>query len=288
MAVYLHKETRVLVQGITGNQGRFHTELMKEYGTQIVAGVTPGREGEEVSGVPVYSTVRGAVKETGADTSIIFVPAPFTKDAALEATESLSQVVVITEGVPVHDSMELVAYANQRGVRVFGPNTAGLISPGLCKVGIMPSMVFSEGDIGVISRSGTLAYEIAFSLTQAGFGQSTLIGIGGDRIIGTSFIQGLKELEKDEGTRGVVMIGEIGGEAEEEAAEYMKEMTKPVVAYIAGRTAPEGKRMGHAGAIISGGRGTAEGKMKALKEAGAKVAGVPTQIPDLLKESFSK
>lgn len=284
MAVFLHHQTKVLVQGITGNQGRFHTQLMQEYGTQIVAGVTPSREGEEIYGIPVYNTVKKAVEEQGADTSIIFVPAPFTKDAALEAMEHLSQVVIITEGVPVHDSMEIIAFAKKRGVRVFGPNTAGLISPGQCKVGIMPSMVFKEGDIGVVSRSGTLAYEIALALSESGYGQSTLVGIGGDRIIGTSFVDTLQELEKDEGTRGIVIIGEIGGEAEEEAAEFIKKMEKPVVAYIAGRTAPEGKRMGHAGAIISGGRGTAEGKMKALKEAGAKVAGIPTKIPELLSQ----
>lgn len=287
MAVFLHRETKVLVQGATGNQGRFHTRLMQEYGTKVVAGVTPGREGEDVYGIPVYSTVKRAVEETGADTSIIFVPAPFTKDAALEAMEHLTQVVIITEGVPVHDSMEIVAKASMVGARVFGPNTAGLISPGLCKVGIMPSMVFTEGDIGVISRSGTLAYEIAFSLSQAGLGQSTLIGIGGDRIIGTSFVDGLKALEEDEGTRGVVIIGEIGGEAEEEAADYIQEMKKPVVAYIAGRTAPEGKRMGHAGAIISGGRGTAASKIKALEGAGARVAGIPTKIPQLLADLLS-
>lgn len=284
MAVFIHEDTKVLVQGITGNQGRFHTRLMQEYGTRIVAGVTPGREGEEVLGIPVYNTVKGAVTEQGADTAILFVPAPFTKDAALEAMENLSQVVIITEGVPVHDSMELMTWAKTLGARIFGPNTAGLISPGRCKVGIMPSMVFQEGGIGVISRSGTLAYEIAFSLTEAGFGQSSLIGIGGDRIVGTSFVDALKEMEADEETTGVVLIGEIGGEAEEEAAQYIAGMKKPVVAYIAGRTAPEGKRMGHAGAIISGGRGTAQGKIKALQDAGAEVAGIPTEIPQLLKD----
>lgn len=283
MAVFIHDTTKVLVQGITGNQGRFHTQLMQEYGTQIVAGVTPGREGEEVFNIPVYNTVKKAVEEQGADTAILFVPAPFTRDAAFETMEHLSQVVIITEGVPVHDSMALMARAREKGVRIFGPNTAGLISPGRCKVGIMPSMVFQEGEIGVISRSGTLAYEIAFSLSEAGFGQSSLIGIGGDRIVGTSFVDALTAMEADDETTGVVLIGEIGGEAEEEAALYIAGMKKPVVAYIAGRTAPEGKRMGHAGAIISGGRGTAQGKIKALQDAGAQVAGIPTEIPDLLK-----
>ena len=284
MAIYVNKETRVLVQGITGNQGRFHTELMQNYGTNIVAGVTPGRAGQEVLGVPVYDTVARAVAESGADTSVIFVPAPFARDAVLEALEHLSQVIVVTEGIPVQDTMELAAVAASRGCRLLGPNTAGVISPGLSKVGIMPGRVFTPGKVGVISRSGTLAYEISLALTEAGYGQSSLVGIGGDRVIGTSFIDVLKEFEEDPETEAVVIIGEIGGQAEEEAAEYIKEMTKPVAGYIAGRTAPEGKRMGHAGAIISGGTGTAESKIKALEGAGAGVARIPTAIPEIIAE----
>ena len=283
MAIYINQNTKMLVQGITGTQGRFHTELMKNYGTNIVAGVTPGREGEEVLGIPVYDTVSRAVDKTGADTSIIFVPAPFAGDAALEALEHLDQVVVITEGIPVQDTMKIVDFARNTGGRVFGPNTAGLISPGQCKAGIMPDQVFQQGTVGVISRSGTLAYEISLALTEVGLGQSTLVGIGGDRVIGTSFIDALQEFEADPETEKIVMIGEIGGQAEEEAAEYIKEMSKPVVGYIAGRTAPEGKRMGHAGAIVSGGKGTAESKIEALEAAGASVALVPTRVPELLQ-----
>ncbi len=284
MAIYINKDSKVLVQGITGNQGRFHTNLMLEYGTNIVAGVTPGRAGEEVQGVPVFNTVSQAVERSGADTAVIFVPAPFARDAALEALEYLEQVVVITEGIPVQDTMELAAIAREKGRRLLGPNTAGVISPGRAKVGIMPGAVFTPGEVGVISRSGTLAYEISLALTEAGFGQSSLVGIGGDRVIGTSFVDVLQDFQADPETKAIVIIGEIGGQAEEEAAEYIKEMDKPVVGYIAGRTAPAGKRMGHAGAIISGGTGTAEGKIKALEEAGAQVARIPTSIPELIEE----
>lgn len=284
MAIYINKDSKVLVQGITGNQGRFHTNLMLEYGTNIVAGVTPGRAGEEVQGVPVFNTVSQAVERSGADTAVIFVPAPFARDAALEALEYLEQVVVITEGIPVQDTMELTAIAREKGRRLLGPNTAGVISPGRAKVGIMPGAVFTPGEVGVISRSGTLAYEISLALTEAGFGQSSLVGIGGDRVIGTSFVDVLQDFQADPETKAIVIIGEIGGQAEEEAAEYIKEMDKPVVGYIAGRTAPAGKRMGHAGAIISGGTGTAEGKIKALEEAGAQVARIPTSIPELIEE----
>ncbi len=284
MAIYINKDSKVLVQGITGNQGRFHTNLMLEYGTNIVAGVTPGRAGEEVQGVPVFNTVSQAVERSGADTAVIFVPAPFARDAALEALEYLEQVVVITEGIPVQDTMELAAIAREKGRRLLGPNTAGVISPGRAKVGIMPGAVFTPGKVGVISRSGTLAYEISLALTEAGFGQSSLVGIGGDRVIGTSFVDVLQDFQADPETKAIVIIGEIGGQAEEEAAEYIKEMDKPVVGYIAGRTAPAGKRMGHAGAIISGGTGTAEGKIKALEEAGAQVARIPTSIPELIEE----
>ncbi len=284
MAIFIDEETRVIVQGITGNQGKFHAGLMQEYGTKIVAGVTPGRGGEEVLGVPVYNTVKKAVEEKGADTLIIFVPAPFARDAALEAIEYVDQVIIISEGIPVQDTMEVMAAAREKGCRVLGPNTPGVISPGLAKVGIMPGRVFSPGRVGVISRSGTLAYEISLALTEAGLGQSTLVGIGGDRVIGSTFVDVLKEFEKDPATEQVVIIGEIGGQAEEEAAGIVSSMSLPVVGYIAGRTAPAGKRMGHAGAIIAGGTGSAESKIEALEEAGADVARIPTEIPQLLQD----
>ncbi len=285
MAIFIDDQTKVIVQGITGNQGQFHARLMQDYGTDIVGGVTPGRGGEKVLGVPVFDTVKEAADETGADTSIIFVPAPFARDAALEAIEHLERVVIITEGIPVQDTMEVLEEAKQSDCRVFGPNTPGIITPGSCKVGIMPGKVFTPGNVGVISRSGTLSYEISLALTEAGMGQSTLVGIGGDRVIGTNFVDVLKELEKDAETEQIVVIGEIGGQAEENAAEYIEDMDTPVVGYIAGRTAPPGKRMGHAGAIISGGTGTAESKIKALEAAGAKVARIPTAVPELLQQS---
>ena len=284
MAIFLEKDTKVIVQGITGSQGKFHAELMQEYGTDIAAGVTPGRGGSEVLGVPVYDTVKTAADETEADTSIIFVPAPFARDAAMEALKYLSQVIIITEGIPVQDTMEIMAEARDQGSWVFGPNTPGLISPGKCKVGIMPEKVFSPGNVGVISRSGTLSYEICLALTEAGLGQSTLVGIGGDRVIGASFIEVLEKFEADPKTEQVVLIGEIGGRAEEEAADFIQQMQTPVVGYIAGRTAPEGKRMGHAGAIISQGTGTAASKIEALEAAGADVARIPTAVPELINQ----
>ncbi len=284
MSILIDENTRAIVQGITGSQGSFHTKLMLEYGTRIIAGVTPGKGGEEVHGVPVYNSVREALREHDATASIIFVPAPFAMDAALEAIENLELVVIITEGIPVHDAMKIKEYAARCGCRVIGPNTPGIISPGKSKLGIMPAQVFSQGRIGVVSRSGTLAYEIALAITEAGFGESSLVGIGGDPVVGTSFVEVLDMFEKDKETSAVVLIGEIGGDAEERAAEFISTMSKPVVAYVAGVTAPPGKRMGHAGAIISRGRGTAESKIRALESSGARVARLPQEIPDLLAE----
>ncbi len=276
--------TRVLVQGITGRQGRFHARLMQEYGTAVVAGVTPGKGGESVHGIPVYDTVREAVREHDATASVVFVPAPLAMDACLEALAHLELVVVITEGIPVKDTMLLRARAKRLGSRLIGPNTPGIISPGESKLGIMPASVFRRGSAGVVSRSGTLAYEIAAAMSSSGIGQSTLVGVGGDAVVGTSMAEVLQMFESDPETEAVVLVGEIGGEAEERAAEFVKEMSKPVVAYIAGITAPPEKRMGHAGAIISRGRGTAESKIRALERAGARVAEFPQQIPEILRE----
>ncbi|NOZ59349.1 MAG: succinate--CoA ligase subunit alpha [Euryarchaeota archaeon] len=283
MSILVDEDTRVIVQGITGSQGSFHTKLMLEYGTRIVAGVTPGKGGEEVHGVPVYNSVREALREHDASASVVFVPAPFALDAALEAIENLELVVIITEGIPVHDSMKIKAFAERHGTRVVGPNTAGIISPGKSKLGIMPAQVFAPGKVGVVSRSGTLAYEIALAITEAGMGQSTLVGIGGDPVVGTSFVEVLEMFEEDGETEAVVLIGEIGGDAEERAAEFISGMSKPVVGYVAGITAPPGKRMGHAGAIITRGKGTAEDKIRALEGSGALVARLPQEIPELLR-----
>ncbi len=285
MAIIVDEETKLIVQGITGHQGQYHTGAMKEFGTNVVGGVTPGKGGMEVLGVPVFDTMREAVAQTGANTSIIYVPARFLKDAAFEAIDSgVKTVVIITEHVPVHDAMEILMFSQRKGVRVIGPNCPGIASPGKAKVGIMPNAIFKEGSTGVVSRSGTLTYEIVNSLTEAGIGQSTAVGIGGDPIIGTTFIDALRMFQDDPQTERIVMVGEIGGTAEEEAAEFIKEyVTKPVYSYIAGRTAPPGKRMGHAGAIIARGRGTAESKIKALEAVGVKVARVPVEIADLIK-----
>ena len=285
MAIIVDEETKLIVQGITGHQGQYHTGAMKEFGTNVVGGVTPGKGGMEVLGVPVFDTMREAVAQTGANTSIIYVPARFLKDAAFEAIDSgVKTVVIITEHVPVHDAMEILMFSQRKGVRVIGPNCPGIASPGKAKVGIMPNSIFKEGSTGVVSRSGTLTYEIVNSLTEAGIGQSTAVGIGGDPIIGTTFIDALRMFQDDPQTERIVMVGEIGGTAEEEAAEFIKEyVTKPVYSYIAGRTAPPGKRMGHAGAIIARGRGTAESKIKALESVGVKVARVPVEIADLIK-----
>ncbi len=280
----MDRNTRVVVQGITGRQGRFHAKLMREYGTQVVAGVTPGKGGENVDGIPVYDTVREAVEEHDATASVVFVPAPSAMDACLEALAHLELVVAITEGIPVQDTMLLRAQARRTGSRLVGPNTPGIITPGESKLGIMPASVFTPGRVGVVSRSGTLAYEIAAAISGSGMGQSTLVGIGGDAVVGTSMREVLEMFESDPGTEAVVLVGEIGGEAEERAAEYVAEMSKPVVAYVAGITAPPEKRMGHAGAIISRGRGTAESKLRALERAGARVAEFPQEVPELLRE----
>ncbi|HLE54729.1 MAG TPA: succinate--CoA ligase subunit alpha [Thermoplasmata archaeon] len=284
MAVLLTKKARLLVQGITGHQGQFHTRAMLDFGTKVVAGTSPGKGGTKVESVPVFDSVDEAVAKKRANASIVFVPAPYTKDAVIEAIEGdLKLVVVITERIPFHDTLEFVPFARTKGVSVIGPNCPGIITPGESKAGIMPSQIFKPGDAGVISRSGTLTYEIVNAMTQAGFGQSTCIGIGGDPIIGTNTVEALAIFQKDRKTKRIVVVGEIGGTAEEEAAEFIqKHVTKPVVAYVAGRTAPPGKRMGHAGAIIQGNRGTAESKVKAFNDAGVPVAEYPGDIAKLL------
>jgi succinyl-CoA synthetase alpha subunit len=292
VAILVNKDTKVLVQGITGREGEFHTKLMLEYGTKIVAGVTPGKGGQNVHGVPVFDSVREAVDAVGPiDVSIVFVPAPFAADAILEALDAgIKGVVIITEGIPVQDMLKVArAFEIAGDDRWFiGPNCPGVITPGECKVGIMPSQVFSPGRIGVVSRSGTLTYEVVAELTRAGFGQSTCVGIGGDPIIGLNFVEILRRFNDDPQTDAVVLIGEIGGTDEEEAAAFIaSEMRKPVVAFVAGKTAPEGKRMGHAGAIIMGRMGTAQSKIEAFQKAGVPVADLPAQIPELLKQVLS-
>lgn len=284
MSVLVSRDTRLLVQGMTGREGEFHTRQMLEYGTNVVAGVTPGRGGQTLLDVPVFNTVQDAVEHTGANASIIFVPAPFAPDAIREAVASrLPLIVAITEGIPVLDMVPLYHYVRDKGSRLIGPNCPGLISPGKAKVGIMAGNIHREGSIAIVSRSGTLTYEIVAALSANDYGQSTVIGIGGDPIVGTSFIEALELFEADPQTRAIVLIGEIGGSGEENAAAYIREhVTKPVVGFIAGRTAPPGRRMGHAGAIISGTSGTAAEKLSALQAAGAKVADSPTQVPSLL------
>jgi succinyl-CoA synthetase alpha subunit len=286
MSVFVDESSRVLVQGITGRDGSFHAGQMAEYGTKVVAGVTPGKGGQKVHGVPVFDTVAEAVEAKGADTSVIYVPARFAADALLEAADGgIKLAVCISEGIPTLDVLRAYHYYKARGLRFIGPNCPGIISPGKCKAGIMPGHIHRPGGVGLVSRSGTLTYEVVWSLTAAGLGQSTCMGIGGDPIIGTSFIEALAAFEADPETAGVVMIGEIGGTDEEEAAEFItKNVTKPVVSFIAGRTAPKGKRMGHAGAIIAGGKGTAGSKIEALTAAGVPVADLPSQLPGLLKE----
>jgi len=285
MSILIAQDTRVIVQGITGRDGAVHAASMREYGTQVVAGVTPGKGGQEVHGLPVFDTVLEARKATAASCSVIFVPARFATAALREAAEAgMSLVVCITEGIPVLEMLGSYHYCRPRKTRVIGPNCPGLISPGRCKVGIMPGHIHREGPIGVISRSGTLTYEVVYNLTQAGLGQSTCVGIGGDPVIGTGYLELLELFEADPQTRGVVLIGEIGGEDEEQAAQFIRRsLRKPVVAFISGRTAPPGKRMGHAGAIISGGYGTAEAKVEAFREAGVPVADRPDQIPELMR-----
>ena len=286
MAIFVDDDTRLVVQGLTGSEGRFHGLRNREYGTQLVAGVTPGKGGQDVDGVPVLNTVAEAVAEHGANTSMIFVPAPFAADAIYEAVDAgVHTVVTITEGVPAHEMLRIHAYIRSKGVRMLGPNCPGALSPGKANVGIIPAEIFAPGDIGLVSRSGTLTYQIGHELTQMGLGNSTIVGIGGDPIVGSSFIDVLTLFEADFETKYVVMVGEIGGDEEEKAADFIEaEMTKPVVAYIAGFTAPPGKTMGHAGAIISGSSGTAEGKKKALEARGIRVGTTPTETAQLAAE----
>ncbi len=290
MGILIDESTKVLVQGITGRDGSFHAASMLEYGTKVVGGVTPGKGGQEVHGLPVFDSVAEGVAETGADCSVIFVPARFATAALREAADGgIGLVVCITEGIPVLEMLGNYHYVRKKEIRLIGPNCPGLIHPGKSKVGIMPGHIHKPGGIGVISRSGTLTYEVVYNLTLKDLGQSTCIGIGGDPVIGSGYIDLLEMFEKDPETRGVVIIGEIGGEDEEQAAEYIKScINKPVVAFISGRTAPQGKRMGHAGAIISGGKGTAEAKVKAFQQAGVPVADRPDQIPELMKEKLGR
>ncbi|HVO40862.1 MAG TPA: succinate--CoA ligase subunit alpha [Spirochaetia bacterium] len=288
MSILLGADSRVIVQGMTGRDGSFHARSMRDYGTKVVGGVTPGKGGQDLDGIPVFETVAEAVKKTGADCTVIFVPARFAEDALREAAEArVPLVVCITEGIPVLTMVRAVHSLSDHGCRLIGPNCPGLISPGAAKVGIMPGRIHTPGSIGVISRSGTLTYEVVWALTRAGMGQSTCIGVGGDPVIGTDFVELLDLFEKDPGTSGIALIGEIGGNDEERAAEFIAgNMKKPVVSFISGRTAPPEKRMGHAGAIISGGKGGAEHKVGALKEAGVPVADRPDEIPGLLSAAL--
>ncbi|ANT64220.1 MULTISPECIES: succinate--CoA ligase subunit alpha [Prosthecochloris] len=299
MSVLVNKDTRLVVQGITGGEGTFHTSQILEYGTNVVAGVTPGKGGQEYNGnekdkfcrpVPVFNTVKDAVTEAGANASVIFVPAPFAADAIMEAAEAgLKVIICITEGIPVNDMMKAYNYVQEMGATLVGPNCPGVITPDEAKIGIMPGFIHKKGSIGVVSRSGTLTYEAVHQLTEVGLGQSTCIGIGGDPIIGTRFIDAIKLFAKDDETEGLIMIGEIGGSAEEEAAEYIKRhFKKPVVGFIAGRTAPPGRRMGHAGAIVSGGKGTAEDKIAAMEAAGITVVENPADIGQAMLKALGK
>jgi len=291
MSILVDENTKVVVQGITGNEGLFHTKQMKEYGTKVVAGVTPGKGGQKVEGVPVFNSVMEAVKNTGANASAIFVPPAFSADAIMEAADSgVSLVVCLTEGIPTLDMVMVRKYLKEKGTKLVGPNTPGIISPGKCKIGVMAGYIHKQGAVGIMSRSGTLTYEVVDQLTKKGIGQSTCVGIGGDQIIGLNYVDLLDLFEKDPGTEALIMIGEIGGTAEEEAAQFIeKHVKKPVVAFIAGLTAPPGRRMGHAGAIISGGKGTAGEKMKALEKAGVKIVRNPalvgSELSGLLKKA---
>ena len=288
MSIWVDKNTRLLVQGITGREGQFHTLQCKAYGTKVVAGVTPGKGGQDVEGIPVFNTVEQAVKETGANCSMIFVPPPFAADAILEAASArVPLIVAITEGIPVLDMMRVRTHLRGCVSRLIGPNCPGIITPGQCKIGIMPGPIHKPGSIGVVSRSGTLTYEVVHQLTQQGIGQSTCIGIGGDPVNGTNFIDCLSAFQKDPETKGIVMVGEIGGSAEEEAAEFItRNVSKPVVGFIAGLTAPPGRRMGHAGAIISGSSGTAQGKMVAMNRAGITVVENLGQLGEVCSTVF--
>jgi succinyl-CoA synthetase alpha subunit len=284
MSILVHRNTRVVVQGITGREGQFHTQQMLEYGTQVVAGVTPGKGGQWILGIPVFDTVKEAVEATGANCSVIFVPARFAPDAILEAADAgVPLIVCITEGIPVQDMIRVRAYLDRKGVRLIGPNGPGLITPGECKVGIIPGHITRPGPVGIVSRSGTLTYEVIAALSQRGIGQSTCVGIGGDPIPGTNFVEVLAMFEEDPQTEHIVVIGEIGGTEEERAADFIAtKMSKPVTAFIAGRTAPPGKRMGHAGAIIEGGTGSAAEKIAKLESVGIPVARHPEEIAEIV------
>ncbi|WP_323735543.1 succinate--CoA ligase subunit alpha [Methanosphaera sp. ISO3-F5] len=286
--ILLDENTKAIVQGITGKQGRFHTKEMIEYGTNIVAGTSPGKAGQTVEGVPVYNSIEEIKKyHPDINASIIFIPAPFVKDAAFEAITQVDLVIIITEHIPIHDTMEIVKYAKENNTTIIGPNTPGIITPGIGKLGIMPTHIFNKGKIGLVSRSGTLTYEVASQITDAGLGQSTCLGVGGDPVTGMDFITALRKFEEDPETEQIVLLGEIGGIAEIKAAEYAeKHVTKPVISFIAGVSAPLGKRMGHAGAIIEGTDGTAQNKKEILAQHGIKVADKPSDIVDLLKENI--
>ena len=288
MSIFINENTRLIVQGITGKEGSFHAESCQKYGTNLVGGVTPNKGGSEILGVNVFNSVKEAVAETQANTSMIFVPARFAAGAIIEAAEAgIELIVCITEGIPVYDMLNAKKAVQLNGARLIGPNCPGLIAPEIAKVGIMPSNIHKKGNVGVVSRSGTLTYEAVYQLTQLGIGQSTCIGIGGDPVIGTNFIDVLKAFQEDEQTEAICMIGEIGGSAEEEAADFIKQyVTKPVVSFIAGLSAPEGKRMGHAGAIISGGKGTAQSKMQALTSAGVTVCKNPADLGSSIQNIF--
>ncbi len=289
MSILINKDTKVICQGITGKSGMFHTEHMLEYGTKILAGVTPGKGGSQVFGVPVFDSMKEAVEKTGCDTSIIYVPAPFAADAIIEAAESeIKLIICITEGIPTIDMLKVKAYLNTKTARLIGPNCPGIITPEESKIGIMPGYIHTPGAVGVVSRSGTLTYEAVWQLTQRNIGQSTCIGIGGDPIIGTTFIDALKLFQEDSDTGAIVLIGEIGGSAEEEAAEFINQkVTKPVISFIAGLTAPAGKRMGHAGAIIAGGKGTVAEKVSCLRNAGVTVVDSPADIGEAVEKMIS-
>jgi succinyl-CoA synthetase alpha subunit len=286
MAILVDTQTRLVVQGLTGSEGRFHGLRNRAYGTQVVAGVTPGKGGQDVEGIPVRDTVLEAVQGDGANTAMVFVPAPFAADAIYEAIDAgVHTVIAITEGIPAHEMLRIHGYARARGVTVLGPNCPGALSPGKANVGIIPAEIFREGAVGLVSRSGTLTYQIGHELTQLGLGNSTIVGIGGDPVVGSSFVDVLRRFQADAQTEHVVLVGEIGGDEEEQAAAFVEtEMTKPVVAYIAGFTAPPGKTMGHAGAIISGSSGTAEAKKQALEAKGIRVGTTPTQTAELVAE----